>query len=76
MEHVPDPEEQVPQDAADLGPDLHAPDLAQQRVERTSEPPQSVLLQPRQLREQQQQHRGPGVAVRLAGQGQKVGDNL
>ena len=76
MEHVPDPEEEAPQDAADLGPDLHAPDLAQQRVERTSEPPQSVLLQPRQLREQQQQHRGPGVAVRLAGQGQKVGDNL
>ena len=76
MEHVPDPEEEAPQDAADLGPDLHAPDLAQQRVERTSEPAQSVLLQPRQLREQQQQHRGPGVAVRLAGQGQKVGDNL
>ena len=76
VEHLPHAEEEVPEDAADLGPDLHAPDLTEEGIERPCELPEPRRLQPLQLREEQQQHRGPGVAMRLAAQGQEVGDHL
>ena len=76
VEHLPDAEEEVPEHAAHLRPDLSTPQLTQQRVQRPRELPQPRSLEPLQLREEQQQHRGPGVTVRLAAQGEEVANHL
>ena len=76
VEHLPDAEEEVPEHTAHLRPDLSAPQLAEQGVEGPGELPQPRRLEPLQLREEQQQHRGPGVTVRLAAQGEEVANHL
>ena len=76
VEHLPDAEEEVPEHAAHLRPDLSAPQLTQQGIERPRELPQPRSLEPLQLGEEQQQHRGPGVTVSLTAQGEEVADHL
>ena len=56
--------------------DLSAPQLAEEGVQGPGELPQPLGLEPLQLREEQQQHRGPGVTVGLATQREEVADNL
>ena len=74
--HFPYPQEQVSEDTADLRPHIHAPDLTEERIQRSSKLFESVMVQPLQLGEQEQEDGGPGITVGLASQGQEVGDNL
>ena len=74
--HLSYPQEQVPEDTTDLRPHVHTPDLTEERIQRSCELFESVVVQPLQLCEQQQEDGGPGVAVGLTGQRQEVGDNL
>ena len=47
--------------------DLGAPELAEEGIQGPGELPQPLGLEPRQLREQQQQNWGPGVTVDKTG---------
>ena len=63
-------------DLSYLRSDVHTPDLTQQWIQGSCKPLESLLLQGLQLCEEEQQDRGPGLAVGLAGEGEEVGDDL